>query len=377
MSNLQINSVQPFAKYPERLPRQLQLQETFGVDNKNKPLEFNGKISKLANGLTRVQYVPSDSPYFAKSNGKSWSEFCNSVTYDPFESLYTVNEQGFRAPNFKKSDGKNAVMFLGDSFTYGIGSRDHEIFPHIVSNKLGKVNWNLGVGGISDREQLYLLDHFISLGYIPSQIVFSWGETHRKLLLNDNFSKNSIKGYIKPDAENIISEGDPKIVGRTFSPTWELSLGDYGGNTTMAKAWILTHENEMFLDLYNTRQSLQKTCKLHNIPLLEVHNNSPSAIFCYHMDGNPPWDGHHSNYYADGNKWASHWLADHNNSIEKLYMPGSTGEECMAFLDKLRKPANQGGDWARDNGHWGPITHNLIADKILTLLKIHTIKNNS
>lgn len=368
MSNLLIISVKPFTTTPDELPTQLGLKETLGldvlqpsgVDKKGDPVVFNGKISQLANGLTRVQYIPSDSPYFAHIHGKDWARFYNPVNYDPFESMYTVNKQGFRAPNFKKSDGKNAVMFLGDSFTYGVGVRDTECYPHIVSDKLGKVNWNIGCGGISDKEQLYLLDHFISLGYIPSQVVFTWGETHRKLLMiNKQFSKNSVMGYRGSDVpitESNILEQSIKLA-KTWSPTWELSPDDNTATERNAKAWALTYEDDMYIDLYDIRVSLQKTCKLHNIPLLEVHNHFPSAVFCYNMDGNPP--SKHRSDYID------YHMGSNPDAIQELY----PHRDYIEMTESLNLPAKQGGDWGRDNHHWGPIKHNLAAHKVLTLLE--------
>ena len=72
-----------------------------------------------------------------------YKEQANTIDYDIDEMLYTINKQGWRAPQFRKEEGKDAIMFLGDSYTFGIGVRDNEVFPHLVAEQLGKINWNL------------------------------------------------------------------------------------------------------------------------------------------------------------------------------------------------------------------------------------------
>ena len=51
------------------------------------------------------------------------------------------------------------ILFLGDSFTYGIGSGDDEIFVELINDALPRVDVvNAGVNGYGQRQQLTMLD---------------------------------------------------------------------------------------------------------------------------------------------------------------------------------------------------------------------------
>ena len=50
-------------------------------------------------------------------NGYEWK--ANTTNYKEDQMLYTVNKHGFRGDNFSTKD--DAIMFLGCSFTFGIG----------------------------------------------------------------------------------------------------------------------------------------------------------------------------------------------------------------------------------------------------------------
>ena len=52
------------------------------------------------------------------------------------QMLYTVNKHGFRGDNFSTKD--DAIMFLGCSFTFGIGVPDEDVWCRNVADKRNK-----------------------------------------------------------------------------------------------------------------------------------------------------------------------------------------------------------------------------------------------
>jgi len=71
--------------------------------------------------------------------------------WDKKHFSYGVNRYGFRCREFEdiidNYSEENRIVFLGCSFTFGIGVDVHDTFAHKVSEKLGKVCINLSVAG--------------------------------------------------------------------------------------------------------------------------------------------------------------------------------------------------------------------------------------
>ena len=110
------------------------------------------------------------------------------------ELLYKVNTHGFRADDFAKTKGspKFKVMSLGCSFTYGIGVRNDETFPQLISNHFDAVNWNLGIGGGSCKLALMTAEHMFKIGYIPDVVVVNWPNISRGVIPNKSRFENML-----------------------------------------------------------------------------------------------------------------------------------------------------------------------------------------
>lgn len=72
---------------------------------------------------------------------------------------YRFNEHGFRSDDF---DGEG-VLFLGCSFTQGIGIDWERSWPYLVATELGLKCWNLGIGGSSNDTAFRLANHWIPI----------------------------------------------------------------------------------------------------------------------------------------------------------------------------------------------------------------------
>jgi hypothetical protein len=72
---------------------------------------------------------------------------------------YRFNQQRFRADEF---DNRNCGLSLGCSFTRGIGLKEEQTWPSVLSKLSGLHFWNLGVGGGAMDTCTRLLDYYIS-----------------------------------------------------------------------------------------------------------------------------------------------------------------------------------------------------------------------
>jgi len=88
--------------------------------------------------------------------------------YD-FEVKYRVNPLGFRGDELDFAR-PGSVMFLGDSFTFGLGVNDDEVFTELLGQSTDRNILNAGVPGYSNDQQLLLLDKLAE--YRPDVVVW-------------------------------------------------------------------------------------------------------------------------------------------------------------------------------------------------------------
>lgn len=69
--------------------------------------------------------------------------------YRTAEVNYTLNSEGYRAPEFDTVDWENSVVIFGCSQVFGIGVDDSDTLSSQLSNLIGKPVINLGVSGSS------------------------------------------------------------------------------------------------------------------------------------------------------------------------------------------------------------------------------------
>ena len=95
---------------------------------------------------------------------------------DRNEVHHDVNPSGFRGPAFQpKQPGERHLVFLGDSFTFGEGVRNEDVFPEVAARILrGDTEqveaYNLGVGGYNTSQSLDLLKR-AGLGMQPDAVI--------------------------------------------------------------------------------------------------------------------------------------------------------------------------------------------------------------
>ena len=80
--------------------------------------------------------------------------FRGEVVYD---AIYSIDENGFRRTPPRPA-GSPAVMFLGDSFTFGHGLNDDETFPAVFQSASGCKAINLAYDGYGPHQMLRILE---------------------------------------------------------------------------------------------------------------------------------------------------------------------------------------------------------------------------
>lgn len=75
-----------------------------------------------------------------------------------YDVTVTTTPQGHRAPAV---EGNPDLVFIGDSFTFGVGIDDEQTFAALYCKRAGLICANLGRGGTGTRRQLDILEDFL------------------------------------------------------------------------------------------------------------------------------------------------------------------------------------------------------------------------
>ena len=300
--------------------------------------------------------------------------------YSIDEMLYTVNSYGFRADCFKKTkhSNKKKVMTLGCSFAFGIGVRDNENFASIISKELNAVNWNLGVGGSSPKLAMLLSEHMFRIGYVPDIVCCNWSIIARNVLANKTkFEKmldvptnhfvdeKSLKE--RQEQWKSIAESDdysdlgsfrnqeglhfpdlnPQKEDNTYhtNQTWGYHPQDINApfnirdlnnllntikNTDTFQAQIRLNRTEQeLLDFNHLRTKLVYMCEAYGVKLYETFYDASAHRLALDLYKTEP-------YWRSG-------------------IPFHTGSLKL--------------DMARDGSHWGPKSHEVVANHFLKLIR--------
>ncbi|MEW5895966.1 MAG: hypothetical protein AB1650_09480 [Candidatus Omnitrophota bacterium] len=101
----------------------------------------------------------------------------NSSVEGEFNYTARINSHGYRGKEFppEKQSGKLRIMMVGDSFTFGVGSQDHETFPALIEAGLIEKGLDVEVinAGIGHASTVRHWDNLqkIHLRYQPDVVV--------------------------------------------------------------------------------------------------------------------------------------------------------------------------------------------------------------
>lgn len=110
---------------------------------------------------------------------------------------YSYNNLGFRCQDIEDLNLQNYNLFVGCSYTEGVGVPLESTYPHILSKKLGMDYYNLAVGGNSIEVCFYnMLTWLEKINTYPKTLFFQWTNHTRSLKTLDyqyiNILPNSV-----------------------------------------------------------------------------------------------------------------------------------------------------------------------------------------
>jgi hypothetical protein len=133
-------------------------------------------FAQLENGeLFYVNKPSSKIEFIYDSNPRGYFDDNNSV-------VQTTNSLGFRGNEFEKEKSENTIRiaFLGDSFTFGEGVKDEDIFTRKLERNLNENSqeikyeiYNFGVGGYNTQQSVFLFKNMV-LEFKPDIVVLDY-----------------------------------------------------------------------------------------------------------------------------------------------------------------------------------------------------------
>lgn len=126
-------------------------------------------------------WLPMDTEELYEEHLNTKFELLESQGWVNANIRYKFNSVGFRSEEFVSN---NSIVFLGCSFTIGIGLPKEQIFPELVSSAIGLDCYNLGVGGAS-ADTCFRLAYYWLPRIQPKIVVTMLPSLHR-LELYDN-----------------------------------------------------------------------------------------------------------------------------------------------------------------------------------------------
>ncbi len=280
-----------------------------------------------------VEVGPVFTEYDPRNVRRYKQNFSGWLITPEFESKRSFNSRGFREPEPPPS-GDGSILFLGDSYTEGVGVHDGEEFPALVRAELdarygaGRVPVvNAAMGNTGNGRWVNLLTHEL-VDFRPRLVVFqAFANDIHDNLVDDLFEVDaggeltalrvpppSWKRAIQPlfDAVPGLSYSYLVSLARrlTFGgrPEWNpseeerlraqrllVALIERSFSLCQARGWPVAL---IAIDIEGERFALlQQLCARFQAPLLEVRNRDEHPELYYPIDGHWNQAGHR--YMAD------------------------------------------------------------------------------
>jgi hypothetical protein len=195
----------------------------------------HGSINKKYAGQT-LDWLPMDTEDLYKSNLKNRYNELESSGWINNPFTYKFNSDGFRCNEFTQDP---SILFLGCSFTLGVGVPVEQIWPELVSQQLSMQCANLGLGGSSADTAFRLCQGWIDK-IRPKIIVFALpNNTRIELIVNGQ--------------------------ARFLSPTW----ASHDHYSSYLKDWVTDDDNANLNQLKN-KLAIQMLCQDRGIKYIEI-----------------------------------------------------------------------------------------------------------
>ena len=129
-----------------------------------------------------LYWLTSDTKDLYLENLKTNYDKLNQNGWIDRQFAYKFNSHGFRCDEFTN---ENSIMFLGCSFTCGIGLPLEDTWAYQVANSLNLKSVNLGIGGSGPDTAFRLANHYIPI-IVPKIVVYLEPPLGRFSLVNDD-----------------------------------------------------------------------------------------------------------------------------------------------------------------------------------------------
>lgn len=105
-----------------------------------------------------LDWLPMDTKELFEENLKYKKHELEKYNWLNQKFTYKFNSSGFRSDEFSNDEG---IVFLGCSFTIGIGLPLETTYPYLISKSLKLKCYNLGIGGGSNDTAFRLAYHYL------------------------------------------------------------------------------------------------------------------------------------------------------------------------------------------------------------------------
>lgn len=185
-----------------------------------------------------LYWYGSDSQENFLNNKKNNYDVLKSLGWLDKEIIYKINSHGFRSDEFTSDP---SIIFLGCSFTVGIGVNLENSWTNLVSTRLNLKSSNLGVGGGSCDTAFRMCFNYIDIIKPKIVVVMPPSPYRYEIFLND--------------------VSDPKMIG-----PWTEKSEHY-------KIWSATEQNVKYQKLKNIL-AIEKLCCDRSIKFYNTENNT-------------------------------------------------------------------------------------------------------
>lgn len=164
--------------------------------NVNLPINYNSQYLKYANKtLDWLPYSDSNELFFENLKNRKQELIENG--WLPFKNIkYTFNSLGFRCDEFDSIS--QSILFLGCSYTVGVGLNLEDTFSYITSKNLNLNLINLGIGGTGADTAFRLGSYWIPK-IKPKIVIHLQLNAERIELISDNKFFNLLPNYCPKD----------------------------------------------------------------------------------------------------------------------------------------------------------------------------------
>ena len=159
----------------------------------------------IVNAGKHLKWLPSDTEELYQENLIKRKSLLEKYDWLSTEIDYTFNSDGFRSREFSTHTG--GVMFLGCSYTFGIGLPLEQTFPQLVSRELGLECLNLGLPASSNDTAFRLADTWIEKLNPSTVVLLSPAETRFEVLFENKHNGQILSRFITT-MEQFSNEGN-------------------------------------------------------------------------------------------------------------------------------------------------------------------------